>query len=111
MNLAKSHRNHRARTNGHKKESISQGSKLLEVFLNNCRKSRIPVTVRLRAFDDDVVSGVIVGFDQECLILEADGTQQLLFKSGLTRVVPQREVEFIFNRPDTDVRGRDRIEG
>lgn len=99
MNLAKSHN-----------DSISCSSKLQEVFLNNCRKKKTPVTVYLRSFDDDKVSGVIVGFDQDCLILEADGTQQLLFKSGLTRVVPQREVEFIFNRRRTNRRGRERQE-
>lgn len=89
MNLAQSHSHN----------SMSYDSKLQEVFLNCCRKQKIPVTVTLRTFSDDVsVSGIIVGFDQECLILEADGTQQLLFKSGLTRVVPQQEVDFIFNR-------------
>ncbi|NLO62099.1 MAG: RNA chaperone Hfq [Clostridiaceae bacterium] len=71
-----------------------KNANLQEIFLNNCRKSRNIVSVFLLAGERR--RGMIVGFDNESIILDVDNTQNLIYKSSITCVVPEEEVQYIF---------------
>ena len=55
-------------------------------FLNQARKSRMPVTVFL--MNGFQMRGVITGFDSFVVVLESDGKQQLLYKHAISQIVP-----------------------
>ncbi|MDO5733779.1 MAG: RNA chaperone Hfq [Eubacteriales bacterium] len=71
-------------------------SRLEEVYLNHCRKNRVKVDLKT-ANQSSHISGYIVGFDADSLIVEAEGSQNLIYKSGIVSICPQVEVDFIFN--------------
>lgn len=71
-----------------------KNANLQEIFLNNCRKNNNIVTIHLVAGERR--RGVIVGFDNQSIILDADNTQNLIYKSSITSVVPEEEVQYIF---------------
>jgi host factor-I protein len=71
-----------------------KNANLQEIFLNNCRKNNNIVTIYLLAGERR--RGVIVGFDNQSIILDADNTQNLIYKSAITAVIPEEEVQYIF---------------
>ncbi len=71
-----------------------KNANLQEIFLNNCRKNNNVVTIHLVAGERR--RGVIVGFDNQSIILDADNTQNLIYKSSITSVIPEEEVQYIF---------------
>lgn len=75
--------------------SQSSPRRMQDSFLNHCRKEKVPVF--LDTPGSESVTGLIVGFDDESIILEHAGSQQLYFKSGLTCIRPRKSVNFIFN--------------
>lgn len=75
--------------------SLSDSSKMQEVFLNHCRKNDICVKIQCK--NDQEYEGYILGFDQEIIILYAQGFQNLHYKESIVRIVPQEELDFFFN--------------
>ncbi len=71
-----------------------KNANLQEIFLNNCRKNGNVVSVYLLA--GEIRRGIIVGFDNQSIILEANRTQNLIYKSSITTVIPEDEVQYIF---------------
>ena len=69
-----------------KNPSLSQGSKIQELFLNYCRKNR--VLVEINYSPQKSLQGYILGFDQEAIILQVEKRQHLLYKTGLLSVLP-----------------------
>ncbi len=78
-----------------KKLPLSQSFRIQETFLNHCRREKINVVIQL--FDQSIIEGLIVGFDQESIIVSSRGTQQLLFKSSVVCIRPFEELHLIFN--------------
>ncbi len=78
-----------------KKTANSQTLRLQETFLNHCRREKINVIIQL--FDQSIVEGLIVGFDQESIIVAARGTQQLLYKASVVCIKPFEDLHLIFN--------------
>ncbi len=78
-----------------KKPAHSQTLRLQETFLNHCRREKINVIIQL--FDQSIVEGLIVGFDQESIIVASRGTQQLLYKASVVCIKPFEELHLIFN--------------
>ncbi len=72
-----------------KNPSLSQGSKIQELFLNYCRKNRVLVEVSYAP--QETLQGYILGFDQESIILEVEHMQHLLYKAALQSVLPLDE--------------------
>ncbi|HBK84513.1 MAG TPA: RNA chaperone Hfq [Firmicutes bacterium] len=64
---------------------------LQDSFLNQMRKENVPVTIFL--VNGYQLKGVLRGFDNFTLILEADGKQQLVYKHAISTVAPFRPVE------------------
>ena len=62
---------------------------LQDNFLNNIRREKITVTIRL--LNGNSLSGVIQGFDNFAIILK-NKTQELVYKHAISTIVPQKEV-------------------
>ncbi|GAW91492.1 RNA chaperone Hfq [Calderihabitans maritimus] len=63
---------------------------LQDTFLNQIRKDNIPATVYL--VNGFQIKGIIRGFDNFTVIIEADGKQQMVYKHAISTVVPARPV-------------------
>ena len=59
---------------------------LQDVFLNQARKERIPVTFFL--VNGFQFRGMVKGFDNYTVILECDGKQELIYKHAISTIVP-----------------------
>jgi len=65
---------------------------LQEIFLNQVRKARIPVTVFL--INGFQIKGLVTGFDSFTVVLDSEGKQQLIYKHAISTVVPVKAVDF-----------------
>ena len=74
---------------------------LQDNFLNNVRKEKISVTIRL--LNGNSLSGVIQGFDNFAIILRHK-TQELVYKHAIATIVPQKEV-FHFREGNKEEKG------
>ena len=64
-------------------------------FLNQARKSRMPVTVFL--MNGFQMRGVITGFDQFVILLQSDGRQQMIYKHAVSTMTPAVPVHLTQN--------------
>ncbi len=78
-----------------KKASVSSTIRIQETFLNHLRREKINVVIQLSG--QTIVEGLIIGFDQESIVVAARGTQQLLYKSAIVSIKPFEELHLIFN--------------
>ncbi|MDD6279523.1 MAG: RNA chaperone Hfq [Oscillospiraceae bacterium] len=72
---------------------MNKSINLQDVFLNQCRKDKILVTIFLT--NGFQFKGMIKGFDSYVVILDCDGKQQLVFKHAISTVVPARTVSIL----------------
>ena len=64
---------------------------LQDLFLNNARKERIPVTIYL--MNGVQVKGMVKGFDSYIIMLEGDNKQQnMIYKHAVSTILPSRHV-------------------
>ena len=70
----------------------NKGLNLQDVFLNQARKEKMPVTVFL--MNGFQIKGYVRGFDNFTVILDSDGRQQMIYKHALSTVVPLRPLNF-----------------
>ena len=72
---------------------------LQDNFLNECRKSRTPVTIFL--MKGVKLSGFITWFDAFSLLLHRDGVAQLIYKHSVSTIMPANPIELAANvRPE-----------
>ncbi len=64
---------------------------LQDVFLNNVRKNKSPVTVFL--VNGVKLQGIITWFDNFCILLRRDGHSQLVYKHAISTVMPVAPVK------------------
>ena len=69
-----------------------------DVFLNNVRKSKTPVTVFL--VNGVKLQGIITWFDNFSVLLRRDGHTQLVYKHAISTVMPSEPVQLF--EPDND---------
>lgn len=67
------------------------GINLQDSFLNQMRKENVPITIFL--VNGYQLKGVLRGFDNFTLILEAEGKLQLIYKHAISTIAPFRPVE------------------
>ncbi|MCL2569002.1 MAG: RNA chaperone Hfq [Oscillospiraceae bacterium] len=65
---------------------------LQEVFLNQVRKMKSPVTVFL--VNGFQLKGLVTGFDNFTVVLDSEGKQQLIYKHAISTIVPAKAVDF-----------------
>lgn len=66
---------------------------LQDVFLNQVRKEKIPVTMFLT--NGFRINGKVKGFDSFVVIIESDGKQQLIYKHAVSTISPERQVNIM----------------
>ncbi|MEG0894758.1 MAG: RNA chaperone Hfq [Oscillospiraceae bacterium] len=68
---------------------------LQDIFLNQARIERIPVTVFLT--NGFQFKGIVKGFDNFTIVLDCDGKQNLVYKHALSTIVPAKYVSVMEN--------------
>ena len=63
---------------------------LQDVFLNQCRKDKIAVTIFLT--NGFQFKGVVKGFDSYVVILDCEGKQQLVYKHAISTISPAANI-------------------
>jgi len=63
---------------------------LQDTFLNQVRKTKIPVTIFL--VNGVKLQGIVSWFDNFCVLLKRDGQVQLVYKHAISTVMPQQAV-------------------
>ncbi len=72
---------------------MNKAINLQDVFLNQCRKDRIVVTIFLT--NGFQFKGMVRGFDSYVVILDCDGKQQLVYKHAISTIAPARPVSIL----------------
>jgi len=65
---------------------------LQDIFLNQMRKEKIPVTMYL--VNGARLTGTIKGFDNFVILMKQDN-QQLVYKHAISTIIPDKPVEFL----------------
>ena len=71
--------------------SSEKQQNLQDVFLNNVRKAKIPVTVFL--VNGVKLQGIITWFDNFCVLLRRDAHSQLVYKHAISTVMPAQPLQ------------------
>ena len=66
---------------------------LQDSFLNQARKSGIPLTVFLT--NGFQFRGIVKGFDSYTVVLDNEGRQNLVYKHAISTIVPARSIELL----------------
>ena len=78
---------------------------LQDVFLNNVRKSKSPVTVFL--VNGVKLQGIITWFDNFCVLLRRDGHSQLVYKHAISTVMPVSPISLYDEKDEGESDGAD----
>ena len=70
---------------------------LQDIFLNQARRERMPVTLFL--MNGFQLRGTIRGFDPFVVIVDSDGKQQMIYKHAISTVAPARTLAYL-EEPD-----------
>ncbi|MCH9779716.1 MAG: RNA chaperone Hfq [Alphaproteobacteria bacterium] len=70
---------------------VVQERNLQEIFLNTCRKEKMLVTVFL--VSGIKLQGKISWFDTYCIALQREGHVQLVYKHGISTIVPMQKMQ------------------
>lgn len=68
---------------------------LQDIFLNQVRKERVPITIYL--VNGFQIKGLVKGFDSYIIVIESDGKQQMIYKHAISTILPSRTVNFLSN--------------
>jgi len=68
----------------------NKGQNLQDIFLNQLRKEKIPVTIYLA--NGVRLKGIIKGFDSFVIILR-ESNEQLIYKHAISTIVPEKNVD------------------
>jgi len=66
---------------------------LQDVFLNQCRKHKVPLTMFLT--NGFQFKGMVRGFDNYVVILDCEGKQNLVYKHAISTIIPTRSVPIL----------------
>ena len=69
-----------------------------DVFLNNIRKNKTPVTIFL--VNGVKLQGVVTWFDNFCVLLRRDAHSQLVYKHAISTVMPSMPIQLF--EPETE---------
>lgn len=78
----------------------SKGMNLQDLFLNQLRKEKIPVTIFLA--NGVRLKGVIKGFDNFVVLLR-DSHDQLIYKHAISTVVPEKSPDLNSRTPNEEL--------
>ena len=74
---------------------------LQDVFLNQARKERIPVTIYIT--NGFQFKGTVRGFDSYIVILDTDGKQNMIYKHAISTITPLKAISVfdVFDKEET----------
>ena len=72
---------------------MSKALNLQDVFLNQARKEKTPVTIFLT--NGFQFKGFVRGFDSFTVVLECEGKQNLVYKHAISTLIPSRAVAIL----------------
>ncbi|HJB25371.1 MAG TPA: RNA chaperone Hfq [Firmicutes bacterium] len=72
---------------------MTKNLNLQDVFLNQARKERIPVTIYLT--NGFQFKGMVKGFDSYIVILDSEGKQNLVYKHAISTIIPVRPISVL----------------
>ncbi len=81
--------------------SAEKSQNLQDVFLNQIRKQKTPVTVFL--VNGVKLQGIITWFDNFCVLLRRDQHSQLVYKHAISTIMPSQPVQLF--EPETETAG------
>ncbi|SHJ41075.1 RNA-binding protein Hfq [Hathewaya proteolytica DSM 3090] len=70
--------------------ATKQINNLQDIFLNNARKSKLTVNIRL--LNGFQLKGLVTGFDSYTVVLESNGEQIMIYKHGILSITPQKPI-------------------
>lgn len=88
---AAGHRNQQTKKLGARKMSSEKSQNVQDVFLNNVRKNKMPVTVFL--VNGVKLQGIITWFDNFSVLLRRDAHSQLVYKHAISTVMPAQPIQ------------------
>lgn len=71
---------------------MQKTNNLQDIFLNQVRTKRMPVTVFLT--NGFQMRGVVTGFDCFTVVLDTEGKQQVIYKHAISTMIPAAPVPF-----------------
>ena len=66
---------------------------LQDVFLNQVRRERVPVTIYIA--NGFQFKGIVKGFDSYTVILDAENKQNLIYKHAISTITPLKPVSIL----------------
>ena len=72
--------------------SLMKSINLQDVFLNQARLEKIPVTIFL--INGFQFKGIVRGFDNYTVVLDCDGRQNLVYKHAVSTIAPAKPVSY-----------------
>ena len=66
---------------------------MLDAFLNQIRREKIPVTIYL--VNGFQIKGLIKGFDNFTAIVEQEGRQQMVYKHAISTIAPIKPISIL----------------
>lgn len=83
---------------------MAKDMNLQDVFLNQARKERIPVTIYIT--NGFQFKGIVKGFDNYTVILDSDGQQNLIYKHAISTIRPLRPISLLdaFEKEEKDIK-------
>ena len=72
---------------------MSKAINLQDVFLNQVRKDKMTVVIYLT--NGFQLKGLVRGFDNFIVVLEAESKQQMIYKHAISTIIPAKEVRLM----------------
>lgn len=72
---------------------MSKAINLQDIFLNQVRKDKIVVVIYLT--NGFQLKGIVRGFDNFIVVLEAENKQQMIYKHAISTIIPAKEVRLM----------------
>jgi host factor-I protein len=72
---------------------VAEKNNLQDTFLNQVRKTKIPVTVFL--MNGVKLQGIVTWFDNFCLLLRKDGISQMVYKHAVSTIMPSQPISLM----------------
>jgi host factor-I protein len=72
---------------------VAEKNNLQDTFLNQVRKTKMPVTVFL--MNGVKLQGIVTWFDNFCLLLRKDGISQMVYKHAISTIMPSQPISLM----------------
>ncbi len=72
---------------------MNRNLNLQDVFLNQARKEKTPVTMFL--MNGYQFKGIVKGFDSYVVILDCEGKQNVVYKHAISTIAPARSINIL----------------